>query len=81
MMTSAVTGKAPKLKLTVTVEQSGVDEDFSAAVPVEIKFQRAKTITRVARTSNEPAVFSIDVSQPPLKVSLDPANSILSVKK
>ena len=34
----SLAGKAPALKLTVRVEQSGVDEDFSASVPVEIQF-------------------------------------------
>src|SRR4029434_8644240 len=51
----SLAGKAPALKLTVTVEQSGVDEDFSAPVPVEIQFGKtAKPITRWVRTSDEP---------------------------
>jgi hypothetical protein len=80
-MTSSLSGKVPALKLTVTVEQTGVDDEFSAAVPVEIQFRRAKTITRVVRTSNEPAVFTIPVPQPPAKVALDPGNSVLAVKR
>ena len=80
-LTSSVNGKAPALKLTVTVEQTGVDDEFSAAVPVEIQFRKAKTITRLVRTSNEPAIFTIPVAQPPSKVALDPGNSVLAVRK
>ncbi len=80
-LTSSLTGKVPAQKLTVTVEQTGVADEFSADVPVEIQFRRAKTITRVVRTSNEPAVFTISVPQPPSKVALDPGNSVLAMKK
>ena len=76
-----LSGKAPALKLTVTVEQSGVDEDFSAPVPVEIQFGRLKPVARTVRTSNEPAVFTIPVRQAPTKVLLDPGGSLLAVRK
>jgi hypothetical protein len=80
-LTSALAGKAPSQKLTVTVEQSGVDENFSAAVPVEIQFGKAPPITRMVVTSNEPAVFTIAVRQAPSKVLLDPENTVLAVKR
>ena len=67
---------------TVTVEQSGVDEDFSVLAPVEIQFGKAaKPITRLVRTSSEPAVFTITVPQAPTRVALDPGNSVLAVRK
>jgi hypothetical protein len=80
-MKYALAGKAPALKLTVTVEQSGVDDEFSVAVPVEIQFGKVKPVTRLVRTSNEPAVFTIALRQAPAKVVLDPGNSVLAVKK
>ncbi len=80
-MTSALAGKAPSQKLTVTVEQSGVDENFSVAVPVEIQFGKATPITRLVQTSNEPAVFTVPVRQAPSKILLDPGNTVLAVKK
>jgi hypothetical protein len=80
-MKYSLSGKAPALKLTVTVEQSGVDEDFSASVPVEIQFGKLKPVTRIVRTSNEPAVFTMAARQAPTKVVLDPGNSVLAVKK
>src|SRR5262249_16119333 len=69
-LSSSLSGKAPALKLTVKVEQSGVEDEFSVAAPVEIRFRGAKTITRLVRTSNEPAAFTIPVSQAPAKVAL-----------
>ncbi|HWY47945.1 MAG TPA: M1 family aminopeptidase [Bryobacteraceae bacterium] len=80
-MKYSLSGKAPALKLTVTVEQSGVDDEFSVAVPVEIQFGKAKPLTRLARTSSEPAVFTVALRQAPTKVVLDPGNSVLAVKK
>ena len=80
-MKYSLAGKAPAQKLTVTVEQSGVDEDFGATVPVEIQIGRLKPITRLVRTASEPVVFTIPVRQPPTKVSLDPAGSVLALKK
>jgi len=78
----SLAGKAPALKLTVTIEQSGVDEDFSAPVPVEIQFGKTvKPIIRLVRSSNEPAVLTIPLRQAPSKVLLDPGNSVLAVKK
>src|SRR5262249_50978914 len=71
-MKYATSGKAPAMKLTVRVEQSEVDDEFSAAVPVEIQLGKLKPITRLVRTSNEPALFTIPIRQPPTKVSLDP---------
>jgi Peptidase family M1 domain len=80
-MKYSLAGKAPALKLTVTVEQSGVDDEFSVAVPVEIQFGKTKPLTRLVRTSSEPAVFTIALRQSPTKVVLDPGNSVLAVKK
>ena len=80
-MTYSLAGRAPARKLTVTVEQTGVDENFSVAVPVEIQFRGAKTITRLVRTSSEPAEIAIPVPLPPSKVLLDPGNTILAAKK
>ena len=43
-LTWNVKGAAPNVKLTGTVTQSGVDEDFTAAVPVEITVARGRAI-------------------------------------
>jgi hypothetical protein len=74
-----VTGKAPALKLTCTVTQSGSDE-ISVDVPVVIQIGR-KSTTRWVRTGIEPVSFSMALRQKPQKVALDPTGSVLAVKK
>jgi aminopeptidase N len=64
-------------RLMGTVTQTGVDEDFSAVVPVEIQVARGKTITHWVRTSSSPATFSVALQTPPLKVTLDPHLAVL----
>ena len=65
------------LKLTGTVTQSGVDEDFTASVPVEIQVARGKTITQWVRTATGSVTFTVPLQTPPLKVTLDPRQSVL----
>jgi aminopeptidase N len=77
----SLSGKAPAMKLTVTVRQSGVDEDFSVNAPVEIQFGKLKPVIRSVRTSSEPAVFTMAVRQAPSKVLVDPGNTVLAIKK
>ena len=60
-----------------TVTQSGVDEDFTAQTPVEIKLAGAKTITHWVRSANDPVTFTVALKQAPLKVTLDPHHAVL----
>ena len=76
-LTYAVKGKAPALHLTGTLTQSGVDADFSALVPIDIRTAPGKTVTHWVRSLNEPVTFTVPLKQPPLKVSLDPNHSLL----
>ena len=73
----AVKGTAPSVRLVGTVTQSGVDDDFTAQVPVEIKLAAGKTITHWVRSSKDPGTFTIALKQAPLKVSLDPHYGVL----
>jgi len=68
------------LKVSGTVTQSGVDNDFSVDAPVEIQFAKGAPQIVWVRTSNEPAPFSVTVKQPPVRVSLG-TSSVLSAKK
>jgi len=72
-----VKGTAPSVRVVGTVVQSGVDNDFTAQVPVEIKLAAGKTITHWVRSSKDPATFTIALKQAPLKVSLDPHYGVL----
>ncbi len=67
------------LKVTGTVTQSGVDDDFSIDAPVEIQFAKGSQIVWV-RTSNESVPFSVTLKQAPVRVSLG-GFSVLAAKK
>jgi aminopeptidase N len=73
----SVEGKAPSLRLVGTLTQSDVDEDFSAVAPVEIQVARGRTITRWVRSEADPVTFTVALTQPPLKVALDPHYAVL----
>lgn len=73
----AVKGKAPNVRLSGTITQSDVDEDFTTMAPVEIQIARGRPIVQWVRTSSEPATFSVALKQAPSKVTLDPAYSVL----
>jgi hypothetical protein len=66
-----ISGKAPLWRVTGTVTQKGVGDEFVSEVPVEIQSGKLKPQTLVVRASNEPAPFSITVKSPPTKVLID----------
>jgi len=75
-LTYTVRGKAPNLKLTGTISQTEVEDDFSAEVPVEIQFANRRQVTWV-ETANEPVTFTVTVPEAPVRVALDPGFDIL----
>jgi hypothetical protein len=72
-LTYAVVGR----KLTGTVTQADVGDDFTVTVPVEIRTGAAKPIVKRVVTGNGPTKFSVDVPGPGAKATLDPGWSIL----
>jgi Peptidase family M1 domain len=76
-LTWSVKGTAPNVRLTGTVTQTGVDEDFTAAVPVEIATARGRTVTQWVRSAAVPVTFTVPLKAPPLKVTLDPHYALL----
>jgi hypothetical protein len=73
----SVKGAAPNVKLTGTVTQSGVDSDFTAAVPVEITIAKGRTMTQWVRSADVPVTFTVPLKAAPLKVALDPHYALL----
>jgi hypothetical protein len=73
----SIKGQAPSLRLVGTLTQSDVDEDFSAIAPVEIQVARGRSITQWVRSATDPVVFTVALTQPPLKVALDPHYAVL----
>jgi hypothetical protein len=72
-LTYAVVGH----KLTGTITQSDVRDDFTVTVPVEIRSGAAKPIVKYVVTGSDPAKFSVEVPGPGAKATLDPGWSIL----
>ncbi len=70
-------GAAPSVRVSGTITQTDVDDDFTTYVPVEIEMAGGKPIVHWVRTSSEPASFTVVLSQAPGKVLLDPGNSVL----
>jgi hypothetical protein len=76
-LTYSIKGKAPALKLTGTLTQDDVDEEFSAPTPVEIQLARGRTMTQWVRSGATPVSFTVTLKSPPLKVTLDPHYAVL----
>jgi Peptidase family M1 domain len=76
-MSYAVKGKAPALRLNGTITQSGVEDGFSVAVPIEIHLSDGSTVTHWVHTDNGAVSFSVALRRPPVSVLLDPGYSVL----
>jgi hypothetical protein len=61
-------GAAPSIRLSGTLEQTGVGDDFSADVPVEIQFAKGPPQTIWVRSSEDGRSFTAIVKQPPARV-------------
>jgi hypothetical protein len=66
----SIKGAPPAVKISGTLTQSGVEDDFSADVPVEIQFARGAAQTVWVRSSSDPVTFSATVRHTPVRVSL-----------
>jgi aminopeptidase N len=77
----AVKGAAKQWKVSGTIEQSGVDNDFTAEVPVEVQFARSPSQIVWVETSDEPATFSMTIQDLPVKVTLGTGTTVLASKK
>ncbi len=64
----STTGAAGAVKLSGTITQTGVDDDFAVDVPVEIQFAKGTPQTIWVRTSSEPVSFRATLKQMPSKV-------------
>ena len=76
-LTWTVKGAAPNVRLVGTVTQSGVDQDFTAAVPVEIAIAKGRTMTQWIRSAEVPVTFTVALKAAPLRVTLDPHYALL----
>ena len=74
-------GLAPAVKLSGTIEQSGVEDDFSMEAPVEIQFAKGPPRVVWVQTSNDGASFSATLKEVPVKVSIPAGRGVLAVKR
>ena len=77
----SVMGKAPSWKISGTVEQSAVDDDFSVDIPVDIQFAKGAPQTVWVRTSSDPVPFSATLKQAPVRVEIRTGASVLAARK
>ena len=63
-----VTGAPPSVSLSGALAQSGVDEDFSIDVPVEVQFAKGPSQTIWIRSSTGEETFSEKLRQTPVRV-------------
>jgi hypothetical protein len=70
----SVKGAAPAVKLTGTVTQTGVDDDFSTDVPVEVQFAKGGTQIIWVSSSSDPTPFSATLKQLPSRVAIAPGS-------
>ncbi len=74
---ASVKGTAPRITVSLSVTQTGVPDDFTDAVPVEIQLPRGKRITRWLVTSSETARTTVPVAGAAPKTVLDPSGAVL----
>ena len=77
----SVKGAAPAVRISGSIAQSGVDDDFSIQAPVEIQFAKGAPRTIWVQTSNQGATFSATLKETPLKVSIPAGREVLAVRK
>jgi aminopeptidase N len=77
----SVKGAAPAWKVSGTVEQSAVDDNFSVDIPVQIQFAKGALQTVWVRTSSEPVAFSATLKQLPTRVDIPAGAGVLAARK
>lgn len=74
---TSVRGKPAGYRLTLTLTQSGVEEQTSLQVPVEVLMPGGKSQIQWIATGAEPTVRTLALPAKPVKVTLDPGNAVL----
>ncbi len=73
-------GQSPKMRWTATLTQRGVPADFSALVPVELRFAGKPPQVHWLRTDGEePVTFHLALAQRPSEVLFNPGDSVLAI--
>jgi hypothetical protein len=78
-LSATVKGKAPSVRLSITVKQSDVGPDFSVDAPVLIQFAKGAPIVKWIRTSSDAVTTVMALKQAPARVSIPP--DLLAIRK
>jgi hypothetical protein len=77
----SVRGKAPALRVSGTIRQSGVDEEFSPDIPIEVQSAKGTAeVVKWVRAGDSPAGFTLPTKQAGVKVNV-PLQSVLAVRR
>ncbi len=63
--------------LTMTVQQSGVDENFQMPLPILVHFKNGYAAVFVQVTGSEPVIRQFRLPQEPQKIEVNPWNAVL----
>ena len=74
-------GAPPRVRVTDSIAQSQVADDFAIDVPIEFQLAGGESITRWIRTGQEPVPYDFTFPQRPARVVFNPGDSILAVKE
>lgn len=77
----AVRGRPPAVRLTGTVVQTDVDDDFTVQVPVAVEMGGEVSVVTWVRTSSEAVSFAVSLKHSPARVMLDPGYNVLAVER
>lgn len=72
-----VAGAPNRKVVTLRLRQSRVSEDFAIDIPVEIQLPQGRKIVRWLRTGAEEETLEVRTPATPLKVTLDPRQTVL----
>jgi aminopeptidase N len=72
-LTYSVSGR----RLSGTIMQSDVPDNFTVTIPVEIRVGNGKPVVKQVRTSSGSVKFTAEVAGPGAKATLDPGMSVL----
>ncbi len=81
----SVTGRAPQVKVTGTIQyersaERGVGSDFATEIPLEIQMPNGQRSIEWVRSGEQPEAFSFTLRQAPTRITV-PANMTLASER
>jgi len=79
-LSRSITGSAPNVRVSGSVRQTGVSNEFGVDVPIEIQQTSGESITLWVRTGPDDASFDVTLLDRPRAVVLNPGLSTLTTR-